>query len=67
MFVLFGILEGDGDGATHIIVFVIDGQLYLILAAADLVVFDVFLEVELDLHFHSSRYSPEERGQLVLC
>lgn len=67
MFILLGILEGDGDGATHIVILVVDGQLDLLLAVAYLVVLLVLLEIELDVDFHSARQPSEEGTQLVLC
>jgi hypothetical protein len=64
--VLLGVLEGDGDGAAHIVVLVVDRQLRLLLPVADLVVLLVLLGVELYVDLHAARQPSEEGAQLVL-
>lgn len=66
VFILLGILECDGDGATHIVILVVDGQFDPLLAVAYLVVLLVLLEIELDVDLHTARQSSEEGTQLVL-
>jgi hypothetical protein len=60
MLVLLGVLEGDGDGAAHIVVLVVDRQFDLLLAAADLMKLLVLLDVELDVDLHAARQPAEE-------
>ena len=66
MLVLLGILEGDGDSATHIVILIVDWQLHLILPSPNLMILHILSKVEFYIHLHSARYAPEERADLVL-
>jgi hypothetical protein len=62
--VLLGILEGDRDGAAHVVILIVDWQLDLLLPTPDLVVLLVLPRVEFDVYLHPSGQSSEERAQL---
>lgn len=49
MLEFFSLLELNVDSTAHVIIFVVDGQLDLLLAIPDLVPLLVFLLVELDV------------------
>ena len=66
MLVLLGVLELEADSAVHIIILVVDGQLDLFLALADLVGLLPLLGVELDVDLDGASESSEERGNLIL-
>ena len=60
MLKLFGLLEGDGGGSIHIIIFVVDGQLYFLLVLADLVVLLVVSLIEFDVNFDRTSQPTKE-------
>lgn len=66
MLVLLGVFKGERDGATHVVVFMEDGQLYLLLLRTDLVVLLVGKQVEFDVHLHRTSESAEEGTEFVL-
>jgi hypothetical protein len=67
VFVFLGVLEGDGDGAAHIIVLVVDWQFDFIFSTANFMILLVFLGIEFDIDIYSPRESSKEGTDLVLC
>lgn len=66
MLEFFSLLELNVDSTAHVIIFVVDGQLDLLLAIPDLVPLLVFLLVELDVDVDRPGESSEKRSDLLL-
>lgn len=61
MLILLSVFELDSDSARHVIVFVVDRQLDLLLANAYLVVLLIVLQVEFDVDLDRPCQTSEER------
>ena len=66
MFVFFSVFQCDSDCTAHIISLVVNWQFDLLLAAADLVVLLVLLQVELYIDLNTARQTAEEGTEFVL-
>ena len=60
MLKLFSLFEGDGGSSSHVIIFVVDGQLNFFLVFADLMELLVVSLIEFDVDFNGAGESSEE-------
>lgn len=60
MLVLLGVLKVDIDGATHIIILIVDWQLDLLLSVADLMVLLIGRRIELYVDLDAASQASEE-------